>query len=93
MASTDLNSDDVSAALLLVDKATKELNAGLAAKGYPKAYAHSGYSGYWLFNEHPRFSVFGKTFAEALAYIDELPVRGVWDASLCEQTLGVGEAA
>lgn len=90
---TELNSDDVSAALLLVNEAIKSLKAAMVAKGYDKAQAYISGGAISVWNDYPKFSVYGKSFAEAAAAIEALEQRGVWTPSLCEQTLGVREAA
>jgi hypothetical protein len=90
---TDLNSDDVSAALSLLNKAITTLKVAMAAKGYDKAQVYISGGAISVWNDYPKFSVYGKSFAETAAAIEALEQRGVWTPSLCEQTLGVREAA
>jgi hypothetical protein len=90
--STDLNSEDVSAALLLVDKAEKALKAALVARDYPGISVYSSPRGFSIHGPTGTgIYAGGKTFNEALAYIAALPT--VWTPSLCEQTLYAGVAA
>lgn len=92
MANQNLNSEDISAALLLIDAAEKALKAALVARDYPNVSVYSLSRG--LVISGPTGSNIyagGKTFDEAMAFIAALPT--VWTPSLCEATLYAGIAA
>lgn len=96
---TELNSDDVSAALSLLNTAAADIQSRLRAKGYAEARATVNGYGFSLYPEgftgkyQARIDRQDVSMEKALAHIDALPDVPVWTPSLCEQTLYAGMAA
>lgn len=99
MASTNLDPEDIAAAMAVLERARGHLVQMLKDRGFPKAEVFVGSSSFQIYpfgllTDHTRQNQrtgYAPTIEEAVAHIEGLPAN--WTPSICEQTLYAGMEA